>query len=158
MNTKGDREGPYRQAGRISGLARFVWQAERMIDSVASELGGKDAGALKMVQSRTRAAEEDLACAGSTQDAGQERDRRGCRRCGNTKSVRQADVTRLMTIRPLPVLLSAAFLAGAAAGGLAALAAQSEAEPDLAALKAAFRSRWRFRSWATMARSQAQPR
>jgi cytochrome c peroxidase len=44
-----------------------------------------------------------------------------------------------MTIRPLPVLLSAAFLAGAAAGGLAALAAQSEAEPDLAALKAAFR-------------------
>ena len=37
-----------------------------------------------------------------------------------------------MTIRPLPILLSAAFLAGAAAGGLAALAAQSEAEPDLA--------------------------
>jgi cytochrome c peroxidase len=47
-------------------------------------------------------------------------------------------VTTLMTIRPLPVLLSAAFLAGAAAGGLAALAAQSEAKPDLAVLKAAF--------------------
>lgn len=30
----------------------FVWQAERMIDSVASELGRKDAGALKTVQSR----------------------------------------------------------------------------------------------------------
>jgi hypothetical protein len=30
----------------------FVWQAERMIDSAASELGRKDAGALKTVQSR----------------------------------------------------------------------------------------------------------
>jgi hypothetical protein len=30
----------------------FVWQAERMIDSVASELGRKDANALKTVQSR----------------------------------------------------------------------------------------------------------
>ena len=30
----------------------FVWQAERMIDSVAGELGRKDAGALKTVQSR----------------------------------------------------------------------------------------------------------
>ena len=30
----------------------FVWQAERMIDSAAIELGRKDAGALKTVQSR----------------------------------------------------------------------------------------------------------
>jgi hypothetical protein len=30
----------------------FVWQAERMIESVASELGRKDANALKTVQSR----------------------------------------------------------------------------------------------------------
>jgi cytochrome c peroxidase len=44
-----------------------------------------------------------------------------------------------MSTRTLPALLAAAFLAGATAGGLAALAAQSAAAPDLAALKAAFR-------------------
>jgi cytochrome c peroxidase len=39
----------------------------------------------------------------------------------------------------LPALLGAAFVAGATAGGLAALAASSTAAPDLASLKAAFR-------------------
>jgi cytochrome c peroxidase len=44
-----------------------------------------------------------------------------------------------MALGSLPALLSAAFLAGAAAGGFAALAAQSAADPDLTALKSAFR-------------------
>ncbi len=44
-----------------------------------------------------------------------------------------------MWIRSLPVVLSAALLAGAATGGLVALAAQSATVPDLATLKAAFR-------------------
>jgi cytochrome c peroxidase len=44
-----------------------------------------------------------------------------------------------MSIRTLPAFLTAAFLAGAVVGGLAALAAQSPDAPDLATLKAAFR-------------------
>jgi len=44
-----------------------------------------------------------------------------------------------MSIPSLPVLVGAAFFAGAATGGLAALAAESASKPDLATLKAAFR-------------------
>jgi cytochrome c peroxidase len=48
-------------------------------------------------------------------------------------------VTRRASLRSLPALLCAAFVAGAAAGGVAALAASSTATPDLASLKAGFR-------------------
>jgi cytochrome c peroxidase len=44
-----------------------------------------------------------------------------------------------MALGSLPALLSAAFLIGAAAGGLGAIAAKSATEPDLNALKSTFR-------------------
>ena len=55
----------------------FVWQAERMIDSVGQRLGSQGSGSAEIRARRLGAAEESVADSDAAAHAGEERCRRG---------------------------------------------------------------------------------